>query len=298
MELFMRDLQCANVDKYYKMYCQDKNTYPLLKKEVDLYVYQYPLVVSKQYEALQGDFWSAMAHKIPNYIKRFVYKSTPFERYLSITMRFQFITFLQTTIRQTKEIRMYNNEHALFSVAPWTSIQYEIKSQAMDSVIHFINHYFKTNTAHERLWWFILHYSPMLSHVRMKEMSKKLRIPEDTINHVLLTLDDDIKIQRIRLQALQKRCNICFARRNLLDRELGEDMLMKKEQLYIQERREQYNQRYHKFFGKLQNITCTISHAKLSEVLAIPKGTIDSGIALLKKQCMKLKKEAHKNGIV
>ncbi len=294
----MRYLRLANVEKYYQMYCRDENAYPLLKKEVDLYIYQYPLTVSKQYEELQGDFWNAMTHKIPNYIKRFVYKSTPFEKYLFITLKFQFITFLQITIRKTKERRMYNNEHALFSVAPWTSIQHESKSQTMDLVIYFINHYLKTNTAHERLWWFILHYSPMLSQVRIKEMSKKLKIPENTVNYILLMLDNDIQTQRIRLCTLQRRCNIYFARRNLLDRELEEDILIKKEQLCIQERREQYNERYHKFLEKLQNITCTISHAKLSNVLTIPKGTIDSGIALLKKQCIKLKKEAHKNGIV
>ncbi len=294
----MNNKIALNVDKCYELYCKDKNAYPQITEAVTLYVYQYPLVVSRQYEELCGDFWSAIAHKIPKYITNFIYTSIPFERYLSLTMKFQFITFLNNTIRHTKETRMYNKAHALFSIAPWEDTTHSKKELGMELLIWFINEHVKTNTSHERLWWLLLHYSPMFPITRISEMGDRLGVAKEEVHRVLESLKEDIQQEQIRLNILQGRCNMYFAQRALLDRELEEDILSKQEELRIKERRETYNQRYRKLARQLQNTMGSISHARLSEVLGVPKGTIDCGIALLKKQCLKFKNQARETGLV
>jgi len=300
------------VNEQYRRYCKDKNAYSELKRAVDIYVYRYPISISWRYEELCGDFWSIMSHKIPKYITTFVYSTTPFERYLYITLKYQFITFLHNLIRHTKEVRMYSNEHALFCLDSSNTVCAEnvedyifsvpdslIQTHdCMDIVIQFFHEIIHKNTANNRLWWFILHCSPLIPDERIYDMGYKLGVLENDIRHTLRELSSVIEMKRTQLQALETRCNIYFSKRNSLDRMLEEDVLVQQEEYEIKARREICNKRYHRIFDQLQNITCTISHAKLSKVLGVPKGTIDSGIALLKKQCIKLKDKAHEKGIL
>lgn len=268
-----------------------------LQHAVHLYAYQYPERISRQYRDLCGDFWNFMSHKIMRYIENFVDVGLPFEHYLSVAVKYQFISFLRTTIRRDRENRMYAHPDAFFALDS-SGVKNEVPDAAsLEDLIAFMQRTMKNNeTARRRLWWFVLYCSPMLPIERVKELGVSLGWTAEEVKRQLSALKDEISEQAERLTHMKERCNVYFAKKHLVERRLCEDAVYGKEAEQCEEMRKVYGRRYAAAFAKLQRIPCTISHGRIGRLLGVPKGTIDSGISLLRKQCMNIRKKMQQQG--
>lgn len=288
---------------------QDPADEESLQHAVHLYAYGYPARISRQYRELCGDFWNFMSHKIIRYIENFVDVGLPFEHYLSVAVKYQFISFLRTTIRRDRENRMYAHPNAFFALdssgaptesageAPSGTSAEAPDAARLEDLILFLQRTMKNNeTARRRLWWFVLYCSPMLPIERVKELGVSLGWSAEEVGRQLSALEGEISEQAERLTHMKEQCNVYFAKKHLVERRLCEDAVYGKEAEQCEEMRKVYGRRYAAAFAKLQRIPCTISHGRIGRLLGVPKGTIDSGISLLRKQCMNIRKKMQQQG--
>ncbi len=288
----------------YNMYKNDSKQYKKLCDLLHVYIYSYPSKISYRYKDFGGDFWFLMQSKIESIIKKFVYRGIPFEAYIATILKYQFITFLQKTINNNKKIHMYDNKKALFAITQEKKYRQQEVRECEDGyitlraekpknfftisqLIVFLKTCMKSKASEKRIWWFILKYSPVLPKDRVIELSESVGISESYIESIFRSLQDDIAKQEKRREKIVTLCNTYFSMYSYIEKVLGDDTCTHKEVKELNKRRLDLKRKYKKKINTLQFLNFTVSNARISEVLGIPKGTIDSGISLFKKMCIK-----------
>ncbi len=276
--------------------------YDELFSAIRKHVYTYPQRLNSHNTLeISSEFLIFMENKINSYISNFEYTGVPFEYYLNTILKFQFYSFLKQYKQEIQEYKFFENAsvYNILDIPTYTneqSIKYEKPEMSLPFAIKTLNDIVK-NSKHskafkKRLWWFTLKYMHILKESNItillqtceESMSKFLFFKSRLKKHITAYEE---KIHKIRIQK-----NLYFSKCRKIELRL-EETLTNKEYEKLQNLLQKYKARYQAIFEKYErySVQALISNEELSQLLHVPKGTIDSGLYFFHIKC----KEQYKN---
>lgn len=302
-----------NSSKLTKLFIKFKRTkddidYKVLYEAILLYAYNFPLLLSHKNVNHTGAFALFIQEKIHKIIYRFNFYGIPLENYLYTVFKGQFFTYLKYYIDKEKKqsmntIHKYYKSLNIPAFVMETNTEYEtiqedmqLSSPAMttqnpivsiDALCNLFKHTYQYKTFCKRMWIYILKYSPYFDDEVIGKFALQVGIDTDTCINTLQILNVERHKRQEKQKTLEKRSTILFSKyleKTLLYQEQYEYLTTQEKNTLLHQIDETHNT-YQKFINKKTEKRYTISNQVLSEVLHIPKGSIDSSIYHLKKMC-------------
>ena len=236
-----------------------------------------------------------MENKITTYISNFEYTGIPFEYYLNTILKFQFYSFLKQYRQEIQKYKLFENAsmYHILDIPTFTSeqvIKYEKKDTILPLNIQILNNIVKnvkhSNAFKKRLWWFTLKYMHILKESNIDVL---LQTCKKHMTHFLFfksKLQSYITSYEEKLNKIKIQKNIYFSKCRKIELQL-EQTLTDEEYIKIHPFLKKYQAKYKSIFEKYEKYStqALISNEELSQLLKIPKGTIDSGLYLFHIKC-------------
>ncbi len=268
--------------------------YTKLHDAIRIFIYDYPKKFRRgNYEDLCGDFLLYMDPKISRFILNFCYTGVPVEYYFNYSLKYQFYTFKKRHYKKMNISVAYKDRsiHQALDIPLYTQeppVSYGEERDAEQIIKSFL--YLLDNTANpkvykKRLWWLVLKHSPQLERSFVKSLSEQLDISTQRFNYLTSKLYSLQQNVRNRKNELEGKRNSNFLGCRLLEIQKNNNTYTESEQIVVEAQIKKQRAQYQKLAKRFGNRDNTISNSNLSKVLRISKGTIDSGIYLLKKNC-------------
>lgn len=223
-----------------------------------------------------GDFFSLYYPRIMALIKNFRYQGRPFEAYLYVSLRWNIIRYRRSIIEKNMEHQLYRlaSFWELHQAEPPYSVFPVWKSREGSVPL--------TKTERKRILYLSLRESEYLNNAMIEEIVSYLQIDRRWFMNCVTALKAKTSLRRQRLDSLRRYRNQDFYRSHLLQ--------MKLERCFDPAAQEELRKKIFELEGRLKKVNEKIRKAHLhptnheiSEVLKVPKGTIDSGIFYLRK---------------
>lgn len=223
-----------------------------------------------------GDFFSLYYPRIMALIPQFRYRGRPFEVYLYVSIRWNIIRYCRKKMQKNLEQQMYR------MTSFWEVHQSE-PPYSSDSSWKTPDQYPPlTKTTRKRIIYLALRESEYLNNAMIEEIVAYLEIDRRWFMNCVTALKEKTSHRRQRLDRLRRYRNQDFYRSHLLQ--------IRFEKCFDPDHREDLRKKILDLDRRLKNLNEKIKKAHLhptnheiSEVLSVPKGTIDSGIFYLRK---------------
>jgi len=246
-----------------------------IEREVALLSYRFVRRSNSLNEDEAGDFYCEYYPKLMQLIDTFTYQGKPFEAYLYISLRWHIIHFRKVLYKQ----KLSQTIFAMDSF--WETPRYEA-DELKDVQKELENPVVSSNrTVQKRLIYLALRESEYLDHAMIEEIVSAAQIDRRWFLNCVMALKSKLDHRRARLTAARQYHNRCFFHFHMLQlrlRQCTDDRNREALELKL----EKMKVRLRRSADRIHHIHVHPTNQEISEVLKIPKGTIDSGIYYLR----------------
>ena len=246
-----------------------------LDRDIALLAYRYVQNNRSLTEDEAGDFFCDCYPKLMGLIDNFSYCGRPFEAYLYISLRWYILHYRKTVMKNRLS-------HSVFSLSSfWEVNQYEPDYSSGQSTGRSSEMLPLSRTARKRFIYLALRESEYLTHAMVEDIVELSHIDRRWFLNCVMALKDKLERRRARLTAAQHYHNRCFYQYHVLQlrvQQCADDQSRKDLTVQMINMKEKLR----RSSEKIKRLHVHPTNREISEVLNIPKGTIDSGIYYLR----------------
>ncbi|MBN2653017.1 MAG: hypothetical protein JXR63_11610 [Spirochaetales bacterium] len=244
------------------------------------------------------DFLCEMYPKINPIIERFCYSRANFETFLLSCFKYELFNYIKKRSRKfnlDKDLYFYTvNESEEIYLESKRELAYEPRfeileestiseDEKIDQFKTFIDKKVKNKKVfYKRLLWLTLKNISDLDAQTIDVFSYISGIDKSYIIEKANLCLESQKIAYARIKKLRERRNILFCKYLKTNKKLRK--IENENQDYYREKIEKQLNRIDQLEKQISTVKLTISNRKLSEIMGVPPGTIDSGLSILKKE--------------
>jgi len=245
-----------------------------LEREIVLLAYDYMYGNRRLTEDEAGDYFCKCYTKILELIDSFTYQGKPFEAYLFISLRWYILHYKRKGVKEKLSWTVFS--HNSF----WEVDQYEPFYGPEGSGIETETLPELNTTSKRRLVYLALRESEYLTHSMVEEIVSATHIDRRWFLNCVMALKEKIEKRHARLEAAKRYRNRYFYRYHMLQL-LLQQCPDPKNRGRIQTQLEEIKRKLDHTAERIRGMHVHPTNREISEVLKVPKGTIDSGIYYL-----------------
>lgn len=273
-------------------YQQSRLPSPHLFKDIMLFIYQYARRLHMGEDEI-GDFIVYFHQQIHRLIEMYQDVGSSFEAYLATHIKFQIRTFRNLQHSSIQQLHFMYDE---YRYSPRTTMsfqdsyhEYAQKDESLSVLqdIFLVIQKSKSpmfqNTFRRRVWFFVVKHIKTLTVEQMERLSHIFSFDMNTLLEHRDRIFLHTQEKNDRMLRLERRINFLFYQFTICTQRLRKEGINTQAD---EQKLADYRRKLHHTQERLSCISRTLSNQDLSDLLHIPKGTIDSGLFLLK-QTMK-----------
>lgn len=244
---------------------------PALEREIALASYTYIQNNRTLSEDEAGDFFCYCYPKLAALIDNFTYQGRPFEAYLYVSLRWHLLHYI-------RRINTQKLTRTVFSISSfWEVAQYQPECCAEEPEGSDTGHIQLNTTSRKRMVYLALRESEYLTHAMVEEIVAITNIDRRWFLNCVMALKARLERRRSRLEAARRYRNRYFFHYHVLQIQLQQCSDPEKRG-FLQSELLQIKEKLDRSAARVQRLHVHPTNREISEVLNIPKGTIDSGI--------------------
>ncbi len=259
-------------------------------KEVSLFTYMMMKKAMKLEDDQRSDYFMYFYPRLSNLVENFTYRGKPFEVYLMKTLRLQFKTFNKKRTAENRRQRLLT--HSFY----WTVSEYpaeynppleeEDTAESRERYERIVKRRGPNSAIIEgqrrRFLFLILKTSPQLSEEMLDHISLVTGYEKEYLTSCIDELHKKIELRMERHRKIWNKRNKYFFRVHFIQDSLEVECNKKKREKLMKQLEETHT-RLTKISIIINRMTIAPTHREISEVLGVPKGTIDSGLYYLRR---------------
>ncbi|MBN2508635.1 MAG: hypothetical protein JXB03_00095 [Spirochaetales bacterium] len=269
----------------------EKNNDPIaipVINEICLHVFNYLKGKTRLNEDQQSDFIVFFHGRIPSIIRNFTYIGIPFEYYLNVHIKYQLLTFLNRARRSRTKNRITANADFIREIFD----MYGTDIQNKESDEEKLSQGFSDIVSNRLLIALLTCYDMFPEHMQ-RMMTSVIGVPYPTFISYTKILSQKTSERKLRFHFLNERRNLAYYRLLQYQQQLNESLTAdEKHELKI--RIQKCTITLRRLVKELKSVMIHPTHKEISELLEVPKGTVDSSLYYLRNAWAKgkLKKAA------
>ncbi len=251
-------------------------------------VYRYPRHKLGLDEDACGDFYAYFQPRLLRLLARFKDQGKPFESYLCSVMSWQLKNFARERRKAERGWNAALRLEAGFQAGPGTGQEPEVEEGPSpqgfpDAAELQLRGLLEKECDRRNLLILALKCLRSLTPERIAALSSLTRIPEQTICGYVRLLCARTEPRERRLECLRERRNRAFSQARILEAELAEEMDPARQES-LASRLARTRRRMRTAIRRMSRVLLNPTNRDIAEVMAIPKGTVDSGLYWLKRR--------------
>ncbi len=259
-------------------------------KEVSIFSYSMMKKAMKLEDDQRSDFFIYLYPRLSNLVENFTYRGMPFEVYLMKTLRWQFKTFSKKRTAEDRRQRLLS--HSFYWAVSEYPAEYnppiviEDTEESMERYNKIVKQRGPNSAVVEgqrrRFLFLILKTSPQLSEELLDHISLVTGYEKEYLTSCIDELHKKIDLRMDRHRRIWNKRNKYFFRVHFLQDSLIVECNKKKREKLMKQLEETHT-RLTKISRIINRLSTAPTHREISEVLGVPKGTIDSGLYYLRR---------------
>ncbi len=222
-----------------------------------------------------GDFFCYCYPKLSGLIDNFTYKGRPFEAYLYISLRWHLLHY-------KRRIHKQKLSRTIFSISSfWEAAQYQPDYCTEQPEESDTGRSLLSATSRKRLVYLALRESEYLTHAMVEEIVAITGIDRRWFLNCVMALKAGLESRRSRLEAARRYRNRYFYHYHVLQLQLRQSTDPEKRRI-LESELVRTRKKLDRSTARVQHLHVHPTNREISEVLKVPKGTIDSGIYYLR----------------
>ena len=267
-------------------YQQTGKNYENLVKRIGIHVYSILKTKYKMDEDERGDFFCVYYPKIPNLIKHFEYHGTPFEIYLKVSINWNIKAF-RTSKSRYRSIQKAIYKKPFYLVpreddfTEITKTDLHISKPAREALQIEGTKETLTDTIKKRLLYIYLIEADYLDERIKNGIIRITGYKKKWIETCSEKLKEKVDRRLTRIRLIENRRNSAFFEFHLLQEKcsFAEN---KSEKEKLEDQIKKLRKKINYMNRDISNAITRPTHKDISDVLQVPKGSIDSGIFYIK----------------
>ncbi|MGC9313594.1 MAG: hypothetical protein ACP5IA_12985 [Sediminispirochaetaceae bacterium] len=248
---------------------------PALEREIALASYRYIQNNRTLSEDEAGDFFCYCYPKLTGLIDNFTYQGRPFEAYLYVSLRWHLLHY-------KRRINKQKLSRTVFSISSfWEVAQYQPDCCAEEPEEADTGHIRLNATSRKRMIYLALRESEYLTHAMVEEIITITNIDRRWFLNCVMALKARLERRRMRLEAARRYRNRYFYHYHVLQIQLRQCSNPEMRRI-LESQLLRTREKLARSTARVQQIHVHPTNREISEVLNVPKGTIDSGIYYLR----------------
>ena len=246
--------------------------------KVCTYVYSYLKTKTKLNEDEQNDFILFFHPRIPTIISNFNNIGIPFEYYLNVHIKYQLLTFLKRNRQNAQKNAIIGN--ALFIKDIFDMYSTADFTQADTDSGHY--HVQFNQITNKRLFFALLKCYDMFSENERQTLCQTLEIPWEEFISITNKLNDKTAPRKKRYRYLNERKNLAYFKMLQYQEKLIRTACTDDEKEVLILKIDKTKKTLYRLLDELKAVMVHPTHKEISEILSLPKGTIDSSLYYLR----------------
>jgi DNA-directed RNA polymerase specialized sigma24 family protein len=243
-------------------------------------VYWYPRHKLGWDEDACGEFYAHFQPRLFRLLSRFKDKGKPFETYLCSVMSWELKNFTRDRKKSDRiwntALRLEYPEEQGCSETEWEEARPETLDERVASL-------FRNGADRRNILSLCLKNIRHMTPERLSGLAALLRVPEEVLSGYAQALRSRMAPREKRLEMFRGRRNRAYSNARLLERELQEELDPGRRSAIL-ERLATARKRMRTAMHRMSRIMLNPTNREIAEVLAVPKGTVDSGLFWLKRK--------------
>ena len=267
-------------------YQQGKVPYEAISGYICLFVYDFPRRTKHWDQDRCSDFFVFVHPRLRKMADSFVFFGSPFEAYLTKTLKHQMNSFLKKM--QEKELKeslfcrmcasgSLEDEGSFYKI--YDTFNYEIREPDPTYRSRIAE-----NRMRKRLLFIALSNPYSLDDNLIARVSEVTGYSADCISRACLAVKEKIQEKRDALQHMKERRNGCYFQILVIQSRIMNETDPER-RIWLEEEIHRLRLRIERVSKKIKaKASCLVSHKDLAQVLGIPKGTIDYSIFAIRRK--------------
>lgn len=252
-----------------------------LLAQVRVLVYFFPRKCGHWKMEESSDFFSFFQHRIPGIIRRFKYVGKDFESYLTTCIRYQMICF------QKKVIQSRIGEESLEKDGEMTAEEeteyFSPEKGTLGPETASPSEIFQKDGNRKKALMLCLKSCYFLTSEQIDRIGPYLGLQAGTLHAMVQSLRKDLEHLQPRIEALRERRMTYFLKLHCCQSRLSDEILpeLKEKWLHLCQF---YRLKLLRTRRALAKIRPEPRHSDIARIMGVPKGTVDSSLATMKKR--------------
>lgn len=266
--------------------------YAYLQDQTRIIVYTYPVRVKTLSSEEALEFLLSMENRIVSLIHNFTYDVLSFESYVKK------VAFLQSKMFMSRKRKRMRRHNALFSTVDELDeqlvsnqqVEYKVDPQKWSDESELCDELKKkikeSSVYKTRLLQIILLCADELHPSQITFLSEFIGIKESTLAKMISGVYQQSEVKRARTQRLVEIKNKHYHMKEHLQQELHLFKQMHADPLLVKQLEQSYDRSASYFRKSIEDLRTRpnhVTHSNIAKQLNMPKGTVDSGLSVMKK---------------
>jgi hypothetical protein len=250
-------------------------------------------------EELFSEFILVISERLKSMVMLFKYDKSDFENYLFTTAKFVFMhTKKKMSVKYAKELSIFQyeavetiqvaetvNEYEFISHYPENNLEEKetLSAQTVKTLIE--KKYRNTKNFYKRTLWVLMKNAMFVKEDEINFFITISGMKRRKVFSYIKQARECVEANRIRIEGLKEKRNLSYLEYLATMQKLRKPQI-ENSMLILNKRAEMQYSRFTNFNKVIAGIKTTVANTEISRITGIPKGTIDSGLFMIKRQIL------------